>query len=339
MKTSIKDIAQELNLSKATISWILSGKGEEKGFNAATIKRVKDYAEQINYQPNLLARSLSLGVSHTIGLIIPFIGDTFYASLTQAIEREADKHGYALIVCSSEGDGNKEFELTKILKAKQVDGIIIAPTKQHHKSVDYLVADSIPFVFVDRYYPDINTNYVIVNNSEACRETVSHLLKQGARKITLLATDTHLHVMQQRITGYRTALEKAGLHTNPSLEIIIDRNTYKKDIIQKLDGLFALCPDVDGFFFSTHYLAMEALRYFISRKIDYHGRFRMGCFHETGGLDIMAPEMCVTLMQLDRIGSETVKILLENIAAGKDYEYKHVIVENIFQPSIQKNED
>ena len=104
MKVSIKDIAQALSLSKATVSWILSGQGPAKGFSD-----VKEYAESVNYRPNLLARSLSLGTTNTIGLIIPFIGDTFYAQLVQAIESEAARNKYVLIVCSSEGDGDKEL--------------------------------------------------------------------------------------------------------------------------------------------------------------------------------------------------------------------------------------
>ena len=135
MKVSIKDIAQALNLSKATVSWILSGQGPAKGFSDTTIKRVKDYAESVNYRPNLLARSLSLGTTNTIGLIIPFIGDTFYAQLVQAIESEAARNKYVLIVCSSEGDGDKEYELVKMLRSKQVDGIVIAPTKVSRKGV------------------------------------------------------------------------------------------------------------------------------------------------------------------------------------------------------------
>lgn len=91
---SIKEIAEALTLSKATVSWILSGQGEKKGFSEKTIKRVKDYADSVNYSPNLIARSLSLGTSNTIGLIIPFIDDTFYAQLTMAIEREAIKNKY-----------------------------------------------------------------------------------------------------------------------------------------------------------------------------------------------------------------------------------------------------
>lgn len=332
MKVSIKDIAQALNLSKATISWILSGQGESKGFSEATIKRVKEYAESVNYRPNLLARSLSLGTSNTIGLIIPFLGDTFYASLAQAIELEAARNKYALVVCSSEGDGKKEYELVKTLKSKQVDGIIIAPTKVFKQWIDFLLNDSLPFVLVDRYYPNIKTNYVIVNNCDSSFDLVYHLGKKGSKKIALLTTDVHLYVMKQRIEGYRSALKELGLVHDLSLEVFIDRQSYKTDIIDKLNYLFEEVPDVDGFFFSTHYLAMEAIRYFITHNINYHTRFNLGSFHETGALDILAPEMCISKMQIDKMGIEAVKILLENIQTGNDYVYKNVVVENEFLP-------
>ncbi len=78
MSVSLKDIAQTLNLSKTAVSWILSGKGKERRFSQETIDRVLKYAKEINYQPNLLARSLSLGYTDTIGLIIPALGDTFF---------------------------------------------------------------------------------------------------------------------------------------------------------------------------------------------------------------------------------------------------------------------
>ena len=327
MKVSLKDIAQALNLSKATISWILSGQGEAKGFNEATIKRVKEYAESINYRPNQVARSLSLGTSNTLGLFIPFIGDTLYAQLAQSIETEAERHNYALFVCSSEGDGDKEYKLIQMLKSKQVDGIIVAPTKTSRKGIDLLTQETLPFVLVDRYYPNIPTNYVIVNNCQSCYDLVYHIGKKGAKKIALLTTDVHLYVMKQRIEGYRKALKDLNLPNELSLEIFVERQNYKVDIIDKLDCLFSEQPDVTGFFFSTHYLALESIRYFIERNIDYRNRFQMGCFHETASLDILAPEMSIAKMPIQEMGVESVKILLENIQ-HKTTENRSVILEN-----------
>lgn len=334
MKVSLKDIAEALNLSKATISWILSGQGEAKGFSEATIKRVKAYAESVNYRPNLLARSLSLGTSNTIGLIIPFLGDTFYAQLAEAIELEAARNKYALIVCSSEGNGDKESELIRTLKSKQVDGIIIAPTKVSRQGIDLLSGDTLPYVLVDRYYPNLSSNYVIVNNTQSCYDVVYHLGKKGASKIALLTTDLHLYVMKQRVEGYRKALHDLGLGIDLSLELFIERQNYQMDIIDKLDYLFQEEPDVDGFFFSTHYLALEAIRYFIAHKIDYRHRFCMGCFHETIALDILAPEMCVSRMPIEKMGVEAVKILVDNIQSGNDFSFRNEVLENEFYPSI-----
>ena len=308
MKVSIKDIAQALSLSKATVSWILSGQGPAKGFSDATIKRVKEYAESVNYRPNLLARSLSLGTTNTIGLIIPFIGDTFYAQLVQAIESEAARNKYVLIVCSSEGDGDKEYELVKMLRSKQVDGIVIAPTKISRKGVNLLLKDSLPFVLVDRYFPNVDTNYVIVNNSQCSYDLTYHLLKKGSRKIALITTDVHLFVMKQRIDGYRKALRDL-------------------EVSNEFDCLFDEVPDVDGFFFSTHYLALESIRYFISHKIDYHTRFNMGCFHETTALDILCPEMSISRMPIEEMGTQAIKILLENVN-DKNFSHKGVVVNN-----------
>ena len=331
MKVSIKDIAQALNLSKATVSWILSGQGPAKGFSDTTIKRVKDYAESVNYRPNLLARSLSLGTTNTIGLIIPFIGDTFYAQLVQAIESEAARNKYVLIVCSSEGDGDKEYELVKMLRSKQVDGIVIAPTKVSRKGVNLLLKDSLPVVLVDRYFPNVDTNYVIVNNCQCCYDLTYHLIKKGSRKIALITTDVHLYVMKQRIDGYRKALRDLDVDNDMSLEIFVDRQNYKTDIVDKLDCLFEEVPDVDGFFFSTHYLALESIRYFISNKIDYHTRFNMGCFHETTALDILSPEMSISRMPIEQMGIQAIQILLENIR-DKNFSHKGVVVNNQFIP-------
>lgn len=332
MKVSLKDIAQALNLSKATISWILSGQGEVKGFSEATIKRVKEYADSVNYRPNQVARSLSLGTSNTLGLIIPFIGDTFYAQLAQSVETEAARNNYALFVCSSEGDGDKEYKLIQMLKSKQVDGIIVAPTKVSRKGIDLLTKDSLPFVLVDRYYPNIATNYVIVNNCQSSYDLVYHIGKKGAKKIVLLTTDVHLYVMKQRIEGYRKALRDLNLSNDLSLEVFVDRQNYKIDIADKLDYLFSELSDVDGFFFSTHYLALEAIRYFIERNIDYKNKFQMGSFHEMTSLDILAPRMSISRMPIHEMGVESVKILLENIQ-DKEAEYKAIVLNNELLPS------
>ena len=333
MSVSIKDIANALNLSKATVSWILSGQGESKGFSEKTIKRVKEYAKSVNYRPNLVARSLSLGFSKTLGLVIPFLRDSYYAQMAYYIEKEAAKNGYSLIVCSSEGDGNKEYELIYTLIAKRVDGLIIAPTKTEVKGIKYLQKLDIPFVLVDRYYQNMESNYVIVDNFGSAYELVEALVNKGAEKIATLVTDAHLFVMKQRVEGYSAALREAGVKEDFALKVFVDRQNYRVDIDEKLDCLFREVPDVDGFFFTTHYLAMAAIRYMVKRGVDYH-RFKMGVFHTMAGLDVLAPEMAATVFPIEELGAEAVDILLANIREGKDFVLQAKVLQNTFLPSI-----
>lgn len=333
MNVSIKDIANALNLSKATVSWILSGQGASKGFSEKTIKRVQEYAKAVNYRPNLVARSLSLGFSKTLGLIIPFLRDSYYAQMAYYIEKEAAKNGYSLIVCSSEGDGNKEYELIYTLIAKRVDGLIVAPTKTEVKGIKYLQKLRIPFVLVDRYYQNMETNYVIVDNFGSAYELVSSLVSKGAKKIAILVTDAHLFVMKQRVEGYNTALCEAGVSDDYSLKVFVDRQTYKVDVYEKLDCLFQEVPDVDGFFFTTHYLAMASICYMVKRGIDYH-RFKMGVFHTMSGLDVLAPEMSSMMFPIEELGAEAVNILLDNIREGKEFILRAKMLQNCFLPHI-----
>lgn len=320
MGVLLKDVAKALNLSKATVSWILSGKGEERGFSEATIRLVKESAARMGYSPNLLARSLSVGSTSIIALIIPAIDDTFYSQMAQAVEKQAHSRGYTLIISSSESNADKESRLVRALRNQQVAGLIVAPSKGELTAIRSMMNDRYPFVLIDRYYPELQTNYVIVNNEESSREVVSRLIGAGCRRIALLTTDTQLLVMERRTNGYCKALVSAGIEVDPALCIQVDRKNYAEAIVGELDALLSRCPDVDGFFFSTHYLALETMRYFISHRIDYRHRFRFACFHTTTALDILAPEMLVALMPIDEMGARAVDILLENIRNKEDFQ-------------------
>ena len=332
MKLSIKDIAKSLNLSKATVSWILSGQGEKKGFSAATIKRVKDYADSVGYRPNQLARSLSLGKTCTIGLIVPSLGDPFYAQLAEAVEEAASVKNYSLMVCNSRGDGQREAELIDKLNAMQIDGIIMAPNKFTETGVENMLASHYPFVLVDRYYPHLKTNYVIVNNRQASHDVVVAMGKKSPlTKLAMVTTDTHLYVMNHRMEGYKDGLAELGIPFNPSLVVEVDRQNYKEDILVKLQNLFDSHSDIDGLFFSTHYLAMEAVHFFMEQGIDYRHCLNLGCFHEIEGLDILAPEMLVSRIPIKQMGKEAIRILLDRIEDKEKEDFECVILDNIFK--------
>ena len=163
MGTSLKDIAETLNLSKTTVSWVLSGRADEKGISAATQQRVSRCAQRLNYRPNLLARSLNTGESGMIGLILPSISDSFYSQVAREVEMEVEEHGYSLMICSSESEPERENRMIRLFRAKQVDGLIIAPTVRSGEEIRRLVDESFALVVLDRPIPKLATPCVLVD--------------------------------------------------------------------------------------------------------------------------------------------------------------------------------
>ena len=330
---SLKDIAGKLNLSKTTVSWVLSGQGNQTGISAETQNRVPACARELAYEPNLLARSLNTGISKTIGLILPSISDSFYAHIAHQIESEAEKAGYSLMIASSNSEIERENAMIRLFRSKKVDGMIIAPTKISKREINRLVDSHYPVLLFDRYFPEMHVNYVIINNEESSYKLVRHLIDKGFRKIAIITTNPHLLTMDMRREGYANALSDAHIRINPDLYGEVTYVNYQDNIYSTLDRIFSAVPDVDGFFFTTHILAIEALRYFYDRGIDINdGSWGLACIHEDSLFRVLAPKMNIAHFPIEEIGNNAVRILLNQIRQSNDPEAGEYVPESKVLP-------
>ncbi len=329
-RTSLKDIAEKLNLSKTTVSWVLTGQADKKGISKNTQEIVTNCAKEMNYQPNLIARSLNIGQTKTIGLILPSISDFFYSSIAREIENQANHHGYSLMIASSESDYNKEELVIQMFKSKGVDGIIIAPTKRSKVEIERLITEKFPLVTFDRYFPELQASYIIVDNKESSYKLTKHLINQGCKNIALITTNAHLTTMGERNEGYKQALLDSGVKFNPMLVGNVEYDNYENKIVKVLDNIFEKVPNVDGFFFTTHILALEAFLYFNNRGIDFNKQFQLACIHGVSLFKILAPKINTAKMPVADIGKNAIDILLgeiraKNQQAGERGQYKVVL--------------
>ena len=313
MKVSLKDIANDLLLSKTTVSWVLSGKGDEKCISLATQEKVLAYAKKMNYQPNLLARSLNTGLTKTIGLLLPDISDTFYSEIAREVEKEVEKYNYSLMIASSGSEKEREERMIQVFRSRQVSGIIIAPTKRSQKEILQMMDDDYPFVLIDRYFPELKANYVIIDNEESSYCLVKHLIEKGYRKIALITTNSYLTTMSLRADGYKRALVDSGVDIKQNLCCEVDFINYKNNIIPALDNLFHNEPDVDAFFFTTHILAIEAFNYFHAHNIQIDSKIGLACIHDISSFRVLAPHINTARMPVENIGKESVSVLINTI--------------------------
>lgn len=316
-KVSLKDIAEILGLSKTTVSWVLSNQGDKKGVSEATQNLVYECADRLNYQPNHLARSLNTGTTKTIGLILPSISDSFYSSVAKGIVSEVEKHGYTLMIGSSESDIIREEKMVRAFKMKHVDGIILAPMKHSKEEIENLLKENFPFTLFDRSFDELNTNSVMIENENASYQLVKHLINKGLRKIAILTTNTHLNTLKLRHNGYLRALREARIAPDPRLlgETLI--SNYEEYVPVILDRIYKEVPDVEGFFFATHILAIESFNYFAKKGININKGTNFCCMHTTAGFNILAPEMSIAHMPTTDIGRNAVRLLLKEIDAIK----------------------
>ncbi|WP_459190287.1 LacI family DNA-binding transcriptional regulator [Parabacteroides sp. APC149_11_2_Y6] len=317
MGASLKDIAKKLNISITTVSWVLSDQGTQKRISKATQDKIWQCAKELNYRPNLLARGLNTGMTGTIGLILPSISDSFYSQVAKAIELEAENYGYTLMIGSSESELERENRIIQMFKSKQIDGLIIAPTKYSKAEIKLLCEESYPFVLFDRYFEDMETNYILINNEECSYELVHRLILDGNRKIAILLTNPHLKIMEMRLNGYKRALDEAGIAFDPDLCGIVEFADFEENIGAVLDNILEKRPDIDSIFFVTHVLAMDTFSHFQKRQINLRD-LDMACIHEIPAFHLLVPHMKIAKMPVMEIGRNAVRILHQNIVSKRE---------------------
>lgn len=325
-KIFLKDIAEALNLSKTAVSMVLNNKGDENKISKETQKRVWAYARAHHYQPNQMARGLSLGKSETIGLIVPNISDIFYATIAHYVERKAKALGYNVVFSSSNEDPATERQLIYSMLNRQVDGLIIASTQKNQADIEELNRTNFPFVLIDRHYPEIESHYVIVDNFRGAWNMTRHLLQNGRRRIGFVTVKSELDALHQRRFGYEKALLEAGLQDRPEIKKELDLFSYNEQMEAAIKDMLQPPGSADAIVFTTHFLAASGLRVLKSMQVKLPGEVALISFDEMGAFDLVDPPITANKQPVDEIGRLAVEILVEEISGRGSEKMKQQVL-------------
>jgi len=184
VKSTIKDVALEANVSTATVSRVLN----ESGFVSDEIKqRVYLAIKKLNYQPNAIARSLKQDKTNTIGVVIPDITNMYYMTIAKGIEDTVQEKGYNLIFCSSNENPKKEKNLLQLLVEQRVDAIVLATAGSNEEKVKEICQSGMPVVLVDRIFEveGQELDSVTENNFEPklrkCSDLIAKIHTRGSK--------------------------------------------------------------------------------------------------------------------------------------------------------------
>lgn len=211
----LRDVAEAAGTSTKTVSRVVNG---DARVSPETRARVQDAIDTMGYRVDVLARTLRRGIDDTIGVIVPTIGDIFFAAAIEEIERIALKRDINLLVASNPQEANAELSVVEGLLARRVAGLIIVPF-----SADYSFLNTVrtPAVFLDRHPQGLHTDVIMVDDVASAKLCVHHLAKHGHRRIAIMIDDPTIETSARRLQGYVAALDELGIPLDESL-IVVD---------------------------------------------------------------------------------------------------------------------
>ena len=210
---TIKDVAEKANLSVATVSRVM---GNKEHVTEKTRKKVQAAIEELNYQPNVTAKRLREQKTNCIIVIVPDIRNTFFPEVFRGIESVAMERGYRVLLEDMRNDVEIEKKIFNALPQRQVDGVISLTAKAEKEAIE-AVAEKYPLVIAGQYLEDTEIPHVGISNIKAAREAVNHLLSLGHRRIAHIAGPLNQLIFQDRLKGYYSALERAGVEVDERL--------------------------------------------------------------------------------------------------------------------------
>ena len=222
-KTTVYDIAKELNITVSTVSRALNNIST---ISESTRKAVLETAQRLNYRPNKIASSLTSGKTYTIGVLIPSAQIQFFASVVHALETSLKSFGYSILLYQTNESLTSEKNGIATLLEAQVDGIIASMSleTQDPSHFEKVKEEGKPLIIFDRTHDDLQCAMVKIDDIHAGYIATKHLLDEGYRKIAYITTRHTIKIFKERYEGYVRALREAGLPANPGYTIAGELN-------------------------------------------------------------------------------------------------------------------
>jgi LacI family transcriptional regulator, fructose operon transcriptional repressor len=301
---SIKDVAKAAGVSTATVSRVLANNAPIK---PETRERVLKAVADLNYRPNLIARSLRVQKSAKIGLVVSDIRNPFFTAIGRAVEDVAHEQGYSVLMCNTDEDPDKEELYLRLLYDENVAGVIFSPTHQFDiNSQTY--NKKMPFVVIDRAIESNDVDMVLLDNVAAAYELTEHLIGNGYKNLAGLFGDAST-TGQERSRGFHKALKDH--HLNPVAAHFIAPRIQQG--YETTMNLLSQSNQPDAIFTSNSLLTAGAYKAVRDSKLKVPSDVAIVGFDETTWGVLVDPPITVIAQPTEEIGRTATELLFQRI--------------------------
>ena len=307
---TIRDIALKLNISTSTVSRALRGVPD---INPKTKQAVLDMAEELHYEPNVIAQSLRSNKTNTIGVVVPEIAIHFFSSVISGIQDKASEYGYNIMICQSNENQQTELANLKALVSSRVDGLLICLSREStdFRYLHQLHQQEIPMVFFDRVCEELPVSQVIVDDRHGAFQAVAHLFANGYRRIAHLAGPSTLNISRGRLQGYLEALDTFNMERSP--ELIVECPRMKDSAAAATHKLLDLPHPPDAIFAVNDPVTINAAEVIEKRGLNIPDQIGLVGFTDEPVGQHMTPALTTVAQPSYEIGQVAMELFLEQM--------------------------
>ncbi len=312
---TLKEVAKYAKVSITTVSRVMN---EADKVNPETRERVQRAMRELDYQPNRVAQRLrtSKGQSKLLGLIIPDIQNQFYSSIVRGVEDVAYGKDYAVILCNSDENPNKERFYLDVLQSESVDGIILPPIHQYSKVVEGLIESGVPVVCVDRKLVREAVDTVVINNVRGGYLAVKHMIDFGHRRIAILTSSSQFSSFEERLAGYKNALQDHNIEPDENLIKEGDpRSTESAYLFTK--ELLKLHHPPTAIFATNNLMTLGALEAVHEEKLNVPDNISIVGFDDMPWARAISPPLTVIKQPGYEMGRRATELLFQRVEDPK----------------------
>lgn len=309
---TITDVAREARVSASTVSHVIN---ETRYVSDEVKQRVHAAMEALNYQPNVIARSLRTRETLTVGVVVSDVTNPFFTSIVRAIEDEVLKQGYSIILCDTDEKPEREQAYLRLLMGRRVDGLIVAPSSGNADLLRSAIESGLPVVLLDRSIPGLTADVVLSDNESGAFDAVSYLIGMGHRRIGIIAGRLEVSTGADRMAGYVRAIRTHGIPVDESL---IEVAKFKRDIAyDKTMKMLNRAEPPTALFVCNNVMtagtmaALKAAGKKVPEDISVIG------FDDSEWAALMDPPLTVVAQPIVELGTRAAQTLMRRISRGR----------------------
>ena len=318
---TIRDVAKAAGVSAVTVSRVINGSA---CVNVKTRERVERAVHELGYLPNIAARSLRSRQTYTFALIVPDITNSFWTTVARGVEDAAQSAGYSIFLCNTDENLTKQENYIKAVLRQRVDGVIIAPFDTNANHLAALRHQETPTVIIDRRVEGWEVDTVSSDSISGAKALVMHLLKLGHQRIAVISGPPNTSTSEDRILGYRMALEEAGIEVD---ERLIRRGEFRAQTGHaQVKQMLQEGVEFTAIFAANNMIAMGALEALEEKELSVPHDVALVCFDEVPDLARFFPLLTVAAQSAYHMGIHAAQLLLSRLNASAPLRPRHIVL-------------